>query len=106
MRTRRLVTLVLVALPLAWLAAPGSARVQQLAARKLQSLNAMREFARSFGAPVVLLVIVCLVYLVLGTVFEDFSLMIILLPFVLPAVQAAGPRPAAPATVIWGTLDA
>jgi TRAP-type C4-dicarboxylate transport system permease large subunit len=30
------------------------------------------------------------IYLALGTVFEDFSLMIILLPFVLPMVQAAG----------------
>lgn len=53
----------------------------------------MKEFARSFGSPVILLVIVSAVYLVLGTVFEDFSLMIILLPFVLPAVEAAGYDP-------------
>jgi tripartite ATP-independent transporter DctM subunit len=50
----------------------------------------MKDFARSFGSPVLLLAIISLVYLVLGTIFEDFSLMIILLPFVLPAVQAAG----------------
>ena len=37
--------------------------------------------------------IISVVYLVLGTVFEDFSLMIILLPFVLPAVQVAGYDP-------------
>lgn len=50
----------------------------------------MKDFARSLGSPLALLAIISLVYLVLGTVFEDFSLMIILLPFVLPAVQAAG----------------
>jgi C4-dicarboxylate transporter, DctM subunit len=50
----------------------------------------MKDFARSFGSPLILLAIISFVYLVLGTVFEDFSLMIILLPFVLPAIQAAG----------------
>ncbi|MBI2553524.1 MAG: TRAP transporter large permease, partial [Candidatus Rokubacteria bacterium] len=53
----------------------------------------MKDFARSFGSPVILLLIISFVYLVLGTVFEDFSLMIILLPFVLPAIQAAGYDP-------------
>jgi len=42
---------------------------------------------------IILLVIISFVYLVLGTVFEDFSLMIIMLPFVLPAIQAAGYDP-------------
>jgi TRAP-type C4-dicarboxylate transport system permease large subunit len=53
----------------------------------------MKDFARSLESPLALLVIISVVYLVLGTVFEDFSLMIILLPFVLPAVQAAGYDP-------------
>jgi tripartite ATP-independent transporter DctM subunit len=50
----------------------------------------MKDFAGSFGSPVILLIIISFVYLVLGTIFEDFSLMIILLPFVLPAIQGAG----------------
>lgn len=53
----------------------------------------MKDFARSFGSPILLLVIISAVYLILGMVFEDFSLMIILLPFVLPAIQAAGYDP-------------
>jgi tripartite ATP-independent transporter DctM subunit len=51
---------------------------------------AMKQFATSLGSPYLLLVIIALTYLVLGTVFEDFSLMIIMLPFILPMVQAAG----------------
>jgi tripartite ATP-independent transporter DctM subunit len=51
---------------------------------------AMKQFATSLASPYLLLAIIAAVYLALGTVFEDFSLMIILLPFVLPMVQAAG----------------
>ncbi|RPH81435.1 MAG: TRAP transporter large permease subunit [Candidatus Rokuibacteriota bacterium] len=51
---------------------------------------AMKQFATSLGSPYLLLLIIALAYLVLGTVFEDFSLMIIMLPFILPMVQAAG----------------
>jgi tripartite ATP-independent transporter DctM subunit len=51
---------------------------------------AMKQFAKSLGSPYLLLLIIALAYLVLGTVFEDFSLMIIMLPFILPMVQAAG----------------
>lgn len=51
---------------------------------------AMKEFAASLGSPYLLLLIITAAYLALGTVFEDFSLMIIMLPFVLPMVQAAG----------------
>jgi TRAP-type C4-dicarboxylate transport system permease large subunit len=50
----------------------------------------MKQFATSLGSPYLLLLIIALAYLVLGTVFEDFSLMIIMLPFILPMVQAAG----------------
>jgi TRAP-type C4-dicarboxylate transport system permease large subunit len=51
---------------------------------------AMKQFATSLGSPYLLLLIIALAYLVLGTVFEDFSLMIIMLPFMLPMVQVAG----------------
>lgn len=50
----------------------------------------MKQFALSLASPYLLLLLISVIYLVLGTVFEDFSLMIILLPFVLPMVQAAG----------------
>lgn len=70
-----------------------SAKVMAVALAYYGVPNLMRDFARSFGSPVTLLIIVSVVYLVLGTVFEDFSLMIILLPFVLPAIQAAGYDP-------------
>lgn len=70
-----------------------SAKVMAVALAYYGIPSLMREFARSLGSPVLLLAVISLVYLVLGTVFEDFSLMIILLPFVLPAVQAAGYDP-------------
>ena len=50
----------------------------------------MKQFALSLASPYLLLLLISVIYLALGTVFEDFSLMIILLPFVLPMVQAAG----------------
>jgi C4-dicarboxylate transporter, DctM subunit len=50
----------------------------------------MKQFALTLASPYVLLLLISVIYLILGTVFEDFSLMIILLPFVLPMVQAAG----------------
>jgi tripartite ATP-independent transporter DctM subunit len=67
-----------------------SARVMTVALAYFGVPAAMRNFALSFGSPLVLLLLISLAYLLLGTIFEDFSLMIILLPFVLPAVQAAG----------------
>jgi C4-dicarboxylate transporter DctM subunit len=67
-----------------------SAKVMAVALAYYGVPGLMKEFARSLGSPLALLVIVSVAYLVLGTVFEDFSLMIILLPFVLPAIQAAG----------------
>lgn len=70
-----------------------SAKVMAVALAYYGVPRLMGEFARSFGSPLILLGIISLVYLVLGTVFEDFSLMIILLPFVLPIIQAAGYDP-------------
>lgn len=70
-----------------------SAKVMAVALAYYGVPSLMKDFARSFGSPVILLVIISFVYLVLGTIFEDFSLMIILLPFVLPAIQAAAYDP-------------
>jgi tripartite ATP-independent transporter DctM subunit len=70
-----------------------AARVMTVALAYYGVPNLMKDFARSFGSPIILLAIVSVVYLILGTIFEDFSLMIILLPFVLPAIQAAGYNP-------------
>ena len=70
-----------------------SAKVMAVALAYYGVPSLMKDFARSFGSPTILLVIISFVYLVLGTVFEDFSLMIIMLPFVLPAIQAAGYDP-------------
>jgi C4-dicarboxylate transporter, DctM subunit len=70
-----------------------SAKVMAVALAYYGVPTLMRDFARSVGSPLALLLIVSAIYLVLGTVFEDFSLMIILLPFVLPAVQAVGYDP-------------
>jgi tripartite ATP-independent transporter DctM subunit len=67
-----------------------SAKVMALALAYYGVPATMKSFATSLGSPYLLLVIICAIYLVLGTVFEDFSLMIIMLPFVLPMVQAAG----------------
>jgi len=78
-RTTSMIFLILIA-----------ARVMTVALAYYGLPTLMKEFARSFGSPILLLVIISFVYLVLGTIFEDFSLMIILLPFVLPAIQAAG----------------
>lgn len=50
----------------------------------------MKGFAAGLGSPYLLLLIIAVVYLLLGTVFEDFSLMIIMLPFVLPMIRASG----------------
>ena len=50
----------------------------------------MKNFALALASPYLLLAIISVVYLLLGTVFEDFSLMIILLPFVLPMIRSAG----------------
>ena len=50
----------------------------------------MKNFAVGLGSPYLLLLIISVVYLLLGTVFEDFSLMIIMLPFVLPMIRASG----------------
>lgn len=52
--------------------------------------NALREFAHSFGNPIIILLLISFAYLILGTIFEDFSLMLLLLPFVLPLVQSFG----------------
>jgi C4-dicarboxylate transporter DctM subunit len=70
-----------------------SAKVMAVALAYYGVPGLMKDFARSLGSPLALLVVISVAYLVLGTVFEDFSLMIILLPFVLPAVQAAGYDP-------------
>jgi C4-dicarboxylate transporter DctM subunit len=70
-----------------------SAKVMAVALAYYGVPTLTKDVARSLGSPLGLLVIISGVYLVLGTIFEDFSLMIILLPFVLPAVQAAGYDP-------------
>ncbi len=50
----------------------------------------MRDFAQTFEQPVVLLALISFIYLILGTIFDDFSLMLLILPFVLPLVQGLG----------------
>jgi C4-dicarboxylate transporter, DctM subunit len=67
-----------------------SAKVMALALAYYGVPAMMRQFALSLGSPYLLLLMISAIYLLLGTVFEDFSLMIIMLPFVLPMVQAAG----------------
>jgi TRAP-type C4-dicarboxylate transport system permease large subunit len=67
-----------------------SAKIMALALAYYGVPAVMRQFATSLGSPYLLLLLISVVYLLLGTVFEDFSLMIIMLPFVLPMVQAAG----------------
>jgi C4-dicarboxylate transporter, DctM subunit len=52
--------------------------------------NAMKQFAQTFPEPIFLLLLVSVIYLVLGTIFEDFSLMLLILPFVIPLIQGAG----------------
>ncbi|HSF01936.1 MAG TPA: TRAP transporter large permease subunit [Solirubrobacterales bacterium] len=67
-----------------------SAKIMALALAYYGVPAVMRQFATSLGSPSLLLLLISVIYLLLGTVFEDFSLMIIMLPFVLPMVQAAG----------------
>jgi tripartite ATP-independent transporter DctM subunit len=67
-----------------------SAKIMALALAYYGIPAVMKQFATSLGSPSLLLLLISVVYLLLGTVFEDFSLMIIMLPFVLPMVQAAG----------------
>jgi C4-dicarboxylate transporter, DctM subunit len=67
-----------------------SAKIMALALAYYGVPAVMRQFAMSLGSPYLLLLLISAIYLLLGTVFEDFSLMIIMLPFVLPMVQAAG----------------
>lgn len=67
-----------------------SAKVMALALAYYGIPAVMRQFATSLGSPYLLLGLIAAIYLTLGTVFEDFSLMIIMLPFVLPMVQASG----------------
>jgi tripartite ATP-independent transporter DctM subunit len=67
-----------------------SAKLMALALAYYGVPAAMKQVALALGSPYLLLGAIAVVYLVLGTVFEDFSLMIIMLPFVLPMVQAAG----------------
>jgi TRAP-type C4-dicarboxylate transport system permease large subunit len=50
----------------------------------------MQNYAGAFEQPVILLAIISLCYLVLGTIFEDFSLMLLILPFALPLVEGMG----------------
>ena len=67
-----------------------SAKVMAMALAYYGVPPMMRDFALTLGSPYLLLLLISAIYLFLGTVFEDFSLMIILLPFVLPMVRAAG----------------
>jgi C4-dicarboxylate transporter DctM subunit len=67
-----------------------SAKLMSIALAYYGIPSLMQRFALSLGSPYILLLMIAGVYLVLGTVFEDFSLMIILLPFVLPMVKTAG----------------
>jgi tripartite ATP-independent transporter DctM subunit len=50
----------------------------------------LKAFAATVGSPYALLLLIAGIYLLLGAVFDDFSLMIVMLPFVVPLVQAAG----------------
>jgi C4-dicarboxylate transporter DctM subunit len=52
--------------------------------------TAMEKFAANFHQPLLLLTLVSVCYLILGTIFEDFSLMLLILPFVLPLIQGMG----------------
>lgn len=50
----------------------------------------MQNFAQSFQQPILLIAIISIAYLILGTIFDDFSLMLLILPFVLPLVKGLG----------------
>jgi C4-dicarboxylate transporter, DctM subunit len=50
----------------------------------------MKDFAQSIESGVILITVISIVYLALGTIFDDFSILILLLPFMVPMVQAAG----------------
>jgi tripartite ATP-independent transporter DctM subunit len=50
---------------------------------------AMQDFAQSFKEPVILLILISVVYIILGTIFEDFSLILLMLPFVIPLIRGS-----------------
>jgi TRAP-type C4-dicarboxylate transport system permease large subunit len=51
-------------------------------------------------APVVLIIVLLIAYIILGTIFEELSAILITLPFVLPVVMHAGYDP-----VWWGVMN-
>ena len=50
----------------------------------------IEAWALGIGSPMVLLVLVCLMYLVMGCFFDSMSMMLLTLPFVLPLLEAGG----------------
>jgi tripartite ATP-independent transporter DctM subunit len=50
----------------------------------------MRDIAQGVESPVIVLLIISITYLLLGTIFDDFSLMLLMLPFVVPIVRGIG----------------
>ena len=48
------------------------------------------QWAEEIGSPVTLLALIWVMYLLLGTVFEGLSMMLLTIPFILPIVAAAG----------------
>ena len=48
------------------------------------------QWTEEIGSPVILLAIIWVMYLLLGTVFEGLSMMLLTIPFILPIVAAAG----------------
>ena len=50
----------------------------------------LMQWAEEIGSPVTLLAVIWVMYLLLGTVFEGLSMMLLTIPFILPIVAAAG----------------
>jgi TRAP-type C4-dicarboxylate transport system permease large subunit len=50
----------------------------------------IETWALGIGSPMVLLLLVCLLYLVMGCFFDSMSMMLLTLPFVLPLLEAGG----------------
>ena len=50
----------------------------------------LEEYAKLIEHPATLIAVISVIYLILGTFFDDFSILILMLPFILPMVKAAG----------------
>jgi len=50
----------------------------------------IEAWAQGIGSPMLLLVLVCVLYLVMGCFFDSLSMMLLTLPFILPLLKAGG----------------